>query len=250
MLEAVIPSAGPDPCERIIVALDFPSAARALAFTDLLEGRCHWVKVGLELFCAAGPSIVETLRQRGLKVFLDLKLHDIPNTVAGAVRSLSSSGASLLTIHAAGGSAMMRAAADAAALNADAPLLLAVTVLTSMDAAALAQTGGAADPEAQVLRLARLAIASGLRGLVCSPQELRLLRAEIDPATQLIVPGIRPAGSDSGDQQRIATPAAAVHDGASRLVIGRPITQAADPLAAFEAVVAELRSGNLATKKV
>jgi len=229
------------PRDRLIVALDFPSAASALDLVDRLEGRCQWFKVGLELYLAAGGDIVRLLRGRGFDVFLDLKLHDIPNTVAGAVRSISPLGASLLTIHAAGGAAMLNAAAEAAATAPGAPRLLAVTVLTSMDAAQLAGIGIASSPAEQVLRLARLAHSAGIDGLVCSPEEVPELRRELANPL-LVVPGIRPAGTAAGDQRRIATPASAIADGASMLVVGRPITQAADPAGAVEAILAEIAS--------
>ncbi len=180
----------------------------------------------------AGNSIVERLRERGFKVFLDLKLHDIPNTVAGAVRSVAGAGASLLTIHAGGGAAMMRAAAEAATAP-GAPRLLAVTVLTSMDAAQLAAVGVPDPPAAQVLRLARLAATAGIDGLVCSAEEVGAVRQAMGPDALLVVPGIRPAGpsATADDQRRIATPAEAMARGASMLVVGRPITQANDPAA-------------------
>ena len=183
------------------------------------------MKVGLELYLAAGTAIVEELIAQDFSVFLDLKFHDIPNTVAGAVRSAASMGASLLTIHAAGGPAMLAAAAEAAAASPNAPRLLAVTVLTSMDRTQLAAIGIESSAADQVLRLARLATASGIQGLVCSAEEVRLLRQEIDASTQLVVPGIRPAGAAVGDQKRIATPADAIRAGASKLVVGRPITR-------------------------
>jgi orotidine-5'-phosphate decarboxylase len=230
----------PDPSERVIVALDYPSAQQALALADTLAGQCRWLKVGLELYLAAGPAVVETLRRRGFNIFLDLKLHDIPNTVAGAVRSVSSLGASLLTLHGSGGSAMLAAAAEAASLSPNAPKLLAVTVLTSMDRQGLGETGVASSPAEQVLRLARLACTAGMAGLVCSPLEVALLRAELGADPLLVVPGIRPAGAASGDQQRVATPRQAIADGASMLVIGRPITQAPDPAVALRAILAEL----------
>lgn len=236
-----VPTLPQTPRDRLIVALDFPSGESALALVDRLDGRCRWFKVGLELFCASGPSIVETLRSRGYEVFLDLKLHDIPNTVAGAVRSVSSIGASLVNIHASGGVPMMQAAAEAAASIPGSPRLLAVTILTSMDGAQLAATGVSHSPAGQVLRLARLAHASGIDGLVCSPEETALLRAEF-PALLLVTPGIRPAGAALNDQSRIATPAAALRSGASMLVVGRPITHAPDPAAATAAILAEMEA--------
>jgi orotidine-5'-phosphate decarboxylase len=230
--------------DRLIVALDVPSAAQARELAAQLNGICRWVKVGLELYLAAGTAMVEELAGQGYSVFLDLKFHDIPNTVAGAVRSAASMGASLLTIHAAGGPAMLRAAAEAAAATSDAPQLLAVTVLTSMDRAQLAAIGIEVRAAEQVLRLARMAIDADVRGLVCSPEEVALLRRELGPDPRLVVPGIRPAGAEAGDQKRIATPGDAIRAGASQLVVGRPITQAPDPVKAAEAILAEInRSG-------
>lgn len=229
-----------DPRDRLIIALDFPSADLALRHVDQLEDRCLWVKVGLELYLAAGSSIITSLRNRGLNVFLDLKLHDIPNTVGHAVRSVSQFGASLLTVHAGGGPAMLAAAAETAAGISGAPRLLAVTVLTSMDAAQLQAIGIPDDPATQVMRLAKLAEAAGIDGLVCSPQEVATIRAELSMRPMLVVPGIRPAGSSPGDQRRIATPATAIADGASMLVVGRPITQAADPARAAQAILDEI----------
>ncbi len=221
------------------MALDFPSAAEALSLVDRLEGACRWLKVGMELYYAAGNGLVETLRGRGYDIFLDLKLHDIPNTVAGAVRSVTTTGASLLTVHAGGGTAMMRAASEAANVPGG-PRLLAVTVLTSMDAAELAGVGVAASPADQVLQLARLAQGVGIDGMVCSAEEVGALRVEMGPETMLVIPGIRPAGTDVGDQRRVATPEAAIARGASMLVVGRPITKAIDPGAAARGILAEI----------
>jgi orotidine-5'-phosphate decarboxylase len=226
--------------DQLIVALDFPSSAQALAFVDRLEGSCRWFKVGLELFLAAGGSIVETLRHRGHSVFLDLKLHDIPNTVAAAVRSVGPLGAELLTVHASGGPLMLEAAAEAATNLADPPRLLAVTVLTSMDQAQLAAIGTLRSAEEEVLLLARMAFANGIAGFVCSPEEAGTLRSALHGAV-LVTPGIRPAGAAIGDQKRIATPATALAAGASYLVVGRPITQAADPAEAANAILAEMK---------
>jgi orotidine-5'-phosphate decarboxylase len=228
-----------DPKDQLAVALDFPSAAEALGLVDRLEGACKWFKVGMELYYAAGNGLVETLRGRGYDIFLDLKLHDIPNTVAGAVRSVTSAGASLLTVHAGGGAAMMRAAVAAANVPGG-PRLLAVTVLTSMDAAELSGVGVAASPADQVLRLARLAQGAGINGMVCSAEEVGALRAEMGLETMLVVPGIRPAGSDVGDQRRVATPETAIAQGASMLVVGRPITKAIDPGVAARAIIDEI----------
>lgn len=229
-----------NPADRLIVALDLPSATAAFDLVDELQGLCRWFKVGMELYYAAGSSIVTHLRNRGFDVFLDLKLHDIPNTVAGAVRTVSSTGASLLTIHAAGGEKMMRAAALAAS-RLDAPRLLAVTVLTSMDAADLSAVGIADTPETQVVRLARLAQSAGITGLVCSPQEVTAVRQAVGEDVLLVVPGVRPAGTQgSDDQARVATAAQTIASGASMLVVGRPITQAPDPAKAAVALLAEI----------
>ena len=227
--------------QRLTVALDFPSAALALAFVDRLDGTCRWLKIGMELYYAAGAPLVHTLRERGFEIFLDLKLHDIPHTVAGAVRSVTETGASLLTIHAGGGAAMIHAAAEAAKAP-GAPHLLAVTVLTSMDAAELVGVGVSATPAEQVLRLGRLVqtASADTMGLVCSSEEVALLRTQLGPSVRLVVPGIRPAGAAVGDQRRVATPASAIAAGASMLVVGRPITQAADPAAAAQSILDEI----------
>jgi orotidine-5'-phosphate decarboxylase len=229
----------PNAKNRLAVALDYPDAYQAMKLVDSLGQTCQWFKVGMELYYAAGNDMIRQLRDRGFDVFLDLKLHDIPNTVAGAVRSATEAGASLLTIHASGGSAMMTAAADAAKAPGS-PRLLAVTVLTSMDAAQLTGTGVTASPAEQVLRLANLATQSGIDGFVCSAEEVAAVRAATGPNTLLVIPGIRPAGAAIGDQKRIATPAQAIAQGASMLVVGRPITQAADPGAAAEAILDEI----------
>lgn len=233
------PTRGP---ARIIPALDSGDPARATALASALATHCGVLKVGLELFTAAGPEIVTAIA-RHRPVFLDLKLHDIPNTVAGAVRSLLPLKPAMMTLHAAGGAAMIAAArAEADKAGADRPMLLAVTVLTSMDAASLEATGVNATPADQVLRLAQLAIGAGADGLVCSPQEAALLRRVLGPAPFLVVPGVRPTGSAVGDQARIATPEEAVAAGADWLVIGRPITGASDPAAAAAAIGADLSS--------
>jgi orotidine-5'-phosphate decarboxylase len=219
--------------------LDYADAASALELVDSLGNTCQWFKVGMELYYAAGNPFVHLLRNRGFDIFLDLKLHDIPNTVAGAVRSVTQSGASLLTIHASGGAAMMAAAAEAAQAPGS-PRLLAVTVLTSMDASELTGIGVTASPADQVVRLAKLAKQSGIDGMVCSAQEVAAVRAATGPETLLVIPGIRPAGSAIGDQKRIATPANAIADGASILVVGRPITRAVNPAAATQAILHEI----------
>jgi orotidine-5'-phosphate decarboxylase len=225
---------------RIIPALDTGDPARAEALAGALAPHCGVLKVGLELFCAAGPAAVAAMR-RHAPVFLDLKLHDIPNTVAGALSSLLALRPAMVTLHAGGGPAMLAAARAAAErAGAERPLLLAVTVLTSMDDAALAATGVAGTAAEQVLRLARMALGAGADGLVCSPREVALLRAELGPGPALVVPGIRPPGSAAGDQARTATPAEAVAAGADWIVLGRPITGAPDPAAAAVAIAAGL----------
>ena len=226
--------------QRLIVALDVPDAGAASVLIDRLDDTCAWFKVGLELFVAAGPAVLEPLLRRGHRVFLDLKLHDIPNTVGGAVRSAASLGVEMLTLHAAGGPAMLAAAREALAGTAHPPELLAVTVLTSMDAAQVNAIGVERSPAAQVGLLARMGLAAGIRGFVCSPQEVSALRALTGPTGTLVIPGIRPAGGAMGDQKRVATPAEALKMGASYLVVGRPITQAADPAKAAELILAEM----------
>ncbi|GGC51420.1 orotidine 5'-phosphate decarboxylase [Siccirubricoccus deserti] len=225
---------------RIIPAIDTADPARAEVLAAALAPGCGALKLGLELFTAEGPEAVRRIAPHA-PVFLDLKLHDIPNTVAGAVRSLLPLRPAMLTLHAGGGAAMITAAREAAeAAGAARPILLAVTVLTSIDAATLAETGVAGGTVQQVLRLARLALAAGADGLVCSPQEVARIRDAFGQAPMLVVPGVRPAGSALGDQARVATPAEAVAAGADWLVIGRPITGAADPAAALSAIVAGL----------
>lgn len=226
--------------QRLIVALDVPNAAAASVLVDRLDDTCAWFKVGLELFVAAGPAVLEPLLRRGHKVFLDLKLHDIPNTVAGAVRSAASLGASMLTLHGAGGPEMLAAAREAVAGVPDAPQLLAVTVLTSMDAAQVNAIGVPRSPAEQVELLARMGLHAGIRGFVCSPQEVGVLRALTGPDGVLVIPGIRPGGEAVGDQKRVATPADALRAGASYLVVGRPISQAPDPAKAAEAILEEM----------
>lgn len=222
---------------EVIVALDVPTAERALALVDLLPGGT-WLKVGLELFTRAGPSVVERLAGDGHRVFLDLKLHDIPNTVAGAVRSVAGLGAELLTVHAAGGEAMLRAAVDAAGSAAGPPLrLLGITVLTSLDDAALAAVMGAgATVEGTVARLAGLASESGVHGAVCSVAEAPAVRGACRDRFLVVTPGIRLPGDEAHDQRRVATPAVARAAGANYLVVGRSITRADDPAGALEAV--------------
>jgi orotidine-5'-phosphate decarboxylase len=225
--------------ERVIVALDYPDSGQALGLVERLDGLIQWFKVGLELYLSEGNTVVDAIRSKGHSVFLDIKLHDIPNTVAGAVRSASRAGAQMLTVHAGGGPAMLVAAAEAAAGLPTAPKLLAVTVLTSMDQAQLRAVGILDSPAEQVLRLARMGWDAGIRGFVSSAEEVAAMRRSFPEAT-LVIPGIRPAGTTVGDQRRVATPAAAIASGADYLVIGRPITQATDPAAAAAAILAEI----------
>jgi len=225
---------------RLIVALDVPDKTSATDIVDRLTGHCQWFKVGLELFTSAGPGVLEPILERGHRVFLDLKFHDIPNTVAGAVRSAAALGVHMLTIHASGGTAMLAAAREAVERRQNPPELLAVTVLTSMDAAQLNATGVEQEPSEQVELLGRLGIAAGYRGFVCSPREVARMRAATGKEGILVIPGIRPASSEIGDQKRIATPGEALRQGASYLVVGRPITQAKDPAEAAEAIVQEM----------
>jgi len=231
--------------DRIIVALDQPDLAGALACARTLVGRARWVKVGMTLYYREGPAAVAALRQLGFDVFVDLKLHDIPNQVEGAARSLGALGAGMLTVHAGGGAPMIEAAmlgarSGAEAAGMPAPAVIAVTVLTSMDAETLRSVGVNDTPADQAAGLAALARTAGADGVVCSPLEAADMRALLGPRALVVTPGVRPAGSDAGDQSRIATPAAAFAAGASHLVIGRPITGATDPAAAFESIVADL----------
>lgn len=226
--------------ERLIVALDVPDAASATQLVNQLENTCHWFKVGLELFVASGPAVLEPLVARGHSVFLDLKFHDIPNTVAGAVRSAAALGVRMMTLHAAGGPAMLAAARAALEGVENPPELLAVTVLTSMDVAQVNAVGLDRSPAGQVELLARMGMDAGIRGFVCSPQEVATLRGLTGPEGVLVIPGIRPAGAGIGDQKRVATPGEALRQGASYLVVGRPITQAASPAEAAEKILQEM----------
>jgi len=230
----------PSAADRLCVALDFPTRAEALAMARRLAGRAGWLKVGLEAFTAGGPSLVgEVAAASGAKVFLDLKFHDIPATVAGAVASAARSGAAMVNVHASGGRAMLEAARKAADQSGLARLI-AVTLLTSMDARALADLPMAGHPEGIARRLAVLAKDCGLDGVVCSATDLPAIRDACGPDFLTVVPGIRPAGADVQDQKRVATPAAAIAAGAGILVIGRPITAAPDPEAAAAAVLREI----------
>ena len=221
----------------IIAALDVPDAARALALAEKLAPAVGAFKIGKELFTAAGPDVVRRVRDLGADVFLDLKFHDIPHTVTKAVTAAARLDVQMLTIHASGGTAMLKAALEAAA---DGPLVLGVTVLTSMDENDLAEVGVEKSTAEQVLHLAKLATQAGLKGLVCSPKELTSLREALPPEVQLITPGIRPDGTDPADQKRTMTPAEALAAGANWLVIGRPICAAENPRQAAEEILDSL----------
>jgi orotidine-5'-phosphate decarboxylase len=237
-----------DAADRVLVALDVETLDAAAALLEDLRGVVTGCKIGSQLFTAAGPAAVELARKRDVRVFLDLKFHDIPNTVAGAVREATRLGVFMLNVHASGGVAMMRAAVDsarsaAAEFKVARPLVLGVTVLTSLDRRALAlEVGVPSAVERHVVDLADRAREAGLDGVVASPQEIRVLRLAMGPRWVIVTPGVRPAGSGRApdDQARTATPAAAVAAGADYLVVGRPITQAPDPVAAARAILAEI----------
>ena len=224
---------------EIIVALDEPSLDEAKKLMQRLEGRAQFYKVGLQLFTAAGPAAVEAVKRHGARVFLDLKLHDIPNTVASAVRSACELGVDLCTIHLSGGPEMCAAAVAEAG---DKTTILGVTVLTSSNQATLEACGVHGSVGEQVVRLAKMGYAAGVRGFVASALELPLLRAELGKDPLLVIPGVRPAGTEAGDQKRTATPADVVRGGATHLVVGRPISRAEDPAAAYEAIGQEIAS--------
>lgn len=225
---------------RVIVALDYADANGALALVERLDPALCRLKVGKELFTAAGPALVKSLVGRGFGVFLDLKYHDIPNTVASACRAAAGLGVWMLNVHASGGRAMLQAAREALAHEAKPPLLIGVTVLTSLSSADLAELGIAGTPLEAALRLARLARACGFDGVVCSAQEAAGLRREFGAGFRLVTPGIRPGSAQLDDQQRVMTPQAAIASGADYLVIGRPITQAPDPLAALRDINSQI----------
>ncbi|CEP69471.1 Orotidine 5'-phosphate decarboxylase [Moorella glycerini] len=232
--------------DKIIVALDVPDLVAGKKLVDQLFPYVGMFKVGLEFYTAAGPAAIRMIKERGGKVFADLKLHDIPNTVAGAARALVRLGVDMLNVHAAGGRSMMQTAAaaareEAAAVGRPAPVLIAVTVLTSLDGEALRhEVGIEREVEEQVVRWARLARDSGLDGVVASPREIRAIREACGPEFVIVTPGVRQAGADRGDQRRVMTPAEALKQGASYLVIGRPITAAPDPAAAARAIGEEM----------
>ncbi|MBC2593655.1 orotidine-5'-phosphate decarboxylase [Ruficoccus amylovorans] len=226
---------------KLILALDVPTREEAFAMLERCGSELRWVKVGLQLFVKYGPDFVKEIADKGYAVFLDLKLHDIPNTVASAVRSLKGLPIGMLTLHSMGGQEMMTRAAEAAAEINPELTLLGVTVLTSMNRTNLATIGFDDDPEAMVLRLARLTAESGLGGLVCSPLELPLVRKELGPKLAIITPGVRPEGASADDQKRTLTPAGAREKGSSFIVVGRPILKAEDPSQAIRRILAELR---------
>jgi orotidine-5'-phosphate decarboxylase len=221
---------------RLIAALDVASAAEAEALLARLDGVPSWIKVGLELFCAEGPSIVAGYAARGLRVMLDLKLHDIPETVARAAARIAGLGAGLVTVHAGGGRAML----EAAVRSAGELRVLAVTVLTSLDDADLAQIGAQGQVGELVRRRAELAIAAGCHGVVASPHEIAAIRAIAPPGFLVVAPGVRPAGGAAGDQKRVMTPRQARLAGADLVVVGRPLRDASDPAAAARAIATEL----------
>ena len=226
---------------RVIVALDFADAATALAFASRVSPAQCRLKVGMELFTSAGPDVVATLVARGFDVFLDLKYHDIPTTVARACVQAASLGVWMLNVHTLGGKKMLQAAREAIDGLAHRPMLIGVTLLTSHGEGDIAELGFEHGPELQVERLAGLAQVSGLDGVVCSPREAAVLRHRFGKDFLLVTPGVRPAGSGTDDQRRVRTPAEAVADGADYLVIGRPITRAPNPMAALEAVNREIQ---------
>ena len=234
-----------EPGKRIIIALDVKGKDEALALVSQLKD-AEVFKVGMELFTAEGPAIFRKMKVLRKKIFLDLKFHDIPNTVAGAVRSGARHGVQMMTLHASGGEEMMARSAEAAADEAekqklDKPLLLAVTVLTSIKGEDLQEIGMPPDPPAQVLRLARLARKAGMDGVICSPLEIGLIKGEFGSGFLVVTPGIRPTWSESHDQKRIMTPNEAFESGADYIVIGRPITGASSPQEAFLRIVADLK---------
>jgi orotidine-5'-phosphate decarboxylase len=229
-----------DPRHRLIVALDVSSAAAARKIVAAVGDSAHTYKVGMQLYTAEGPAVVRELVSSGRRVFLDLKYHDIPNTVGAAVREAAQLGASMLTVHASGGAQMLRAATEAAAAQAKAPWVLAVTVLTSLDDADLNTLGVRENVVGQVLRLAALALANGCRGVVASAHEAAALREDFGQEFVIVTPGVRPAGSGRTDQVRVVTPAEAVAFGATHIVVGRPITAAADPAAEARAILGQI----------
>jgi orotidine-5'-phosphate decarboxylase len=237
------------PRDRLIVALDVPGASQARQIVQTIGEAATTYKIGKQLFTAEGPQVVRDLISSGRKVFLDLKFHDIPNTVAAAVKVASELGVSMLTVHASGGSKMLKAAAQAANQSASQPLVLAVTVLTSLSDSDLQEGGISGNVLSQVLRLGALARAAGCGGLVASALEAQELRREMGEGFAIVTPGIRPAGSASADQARVVTPGNAIAAGATYLVVGRPILEAPDPAQAADAIVREIRSAEASAVK-
>mgnify|MGYP003606317723 FL=1 len=228
---------------ELIVALDVSSTAEVKQVVEMLGDSVSFYKIGLELFSAEGPDVVRAVTARNKRVFLDLKLHDIPRTVERAVKSGALLGVDLMTIHSVGGRAMIRAAKEAAlSSGSKVPKILAVTVLTSLDQNDLTDLGVAREMKAQVEAMGKLACDHGADGIVCSPKEVANMRAVLGPQALLVTPGVRPAGADVGDQKRVATPAQAVKDGSTHLVVGRPILEAADPRAAALAIALEMKT--------
>jgi orotidine-5'-phosphate decarboxylase len=229
-----------DPRQRLIVALDVSTAAAARKIVAALGESALIYKVGMQLYTAEGPAVVRDLVAAGRRVFLDLKYHDIPNTVASAVREAAQLGVNMLTVHAAGGSKMLQAACDAAANHARSPLVLAVTVLTSLDDGDLSKIGIRGSVVDEVLRLAALALSHGCKGIVTSAHEVPALRKELGQDFVIVTPGVRPAGTGHGDQVRVVTPAEAIASGATHIVVGRPITGAADPAGETRAILGQI----------
>ena len=225
---------------KLILALDLPDRESALKILDGLRGKLEWVKIGLQMYLKYGADFVREVSGMGFKIFLDLKLFDIPNTVASAVESVSVLPVSMLTIHASGGREMMRRAVESAAERNPELLILGVTVITSFDADSLAETGVELEPEWQVEKLAKLAVDSGLKGLVCSPLEIEGLRSILPEDTVLVTPGIRPSGSSADEQKRIMTPADAARAGSDFIVVGRPILKAENPAFAVSKILEEI----------
>lgn len=225
---------------KLILALDLPDRESALKILDGLRGKLEWVKIGLQMYLKYGANFVREVSGMGFKIFLDLKLFDIPNTVASAVESVSALPVSMFTIHASGGREMMRRAVESAAERNPELLILGVTVLTSFDADSLAETGVELEPEWQVEKLAKLAVDSGLKGLVCSPLEIEGLRSILPEDTVLVTPGIRPSGSSADEQKRIMTPADAARAGSDFIVVGRPILKAENPAFAVSKILEEI----------
>ncbi len=224
---------------RIIIALDFKDEASTLALVDQLEPSLCRLKVGKELFVRCGPALVKKLINKGFDVFLDLKFHDIPNTVAAACHAAADMGVWMVNVHASGGRKMMQFAREAIDKSEHKPLLIGVTILTSLSRQDIAEVGLDIEPADQVLRLARLARDSGLDGVVCSPQEVSVLKQQLGQDFCLVTPGVRPSGSAAGDQQRVMTPSQALQSGSDYLVIGRPITAAPDPVQALKNIIDE-----------